>query len=109
VERVRHRAALDWRAAPAFITVLLKREGIAAKALAFAILTAARSGGSRGMTWREVDPDAAVWRVPATRIKAGKEHRVPLTASAMAVLGGRRSRMLWCSLGPGGPVFRSPT
>ena len=58
---------------------LAGREGIAAKALAFAILTAARSGEVRGMTWAEVDDADSVWTVPADRMKAGKEHRVPLT------------------------------
>ena len=87
VKRVEHHAALDWRKAPAFMAELARREGIAAKALAFAILTAARSGEVRGMTWREVDRGAAVWTVPAGRIKAGKEHRVPLTAAALALLG----------------------
>jgi integrase len=59
---------------------------VAAKALAFTILTAARSGEVRGMTWGELDLAAAVWTVPAGRIKAGKEHRVPLTAAALALL-----------------------
>src|SRR4051794_4485385 len=100
VKRVEHHAALDWREAPAFIAELTRREGIAAKALAFAILTAARSGEVRGMTWREVDREAAVWTVPASRIKAGKEHRVPLAAAALALL-----------VEPGAPetlVFPSP-
>ena len=68
---------------------LAGREGIATKALAFAILTAARSGEVRGMTWGEVDTADKVWTVPASRIKAGKEHRVPLTAAALALLGQR--------------------
>jgi integrase len=86
VKKVAHHAALDWRAAPAFMGELAKREGAAAKALAFVILTAARSGEVRGMTWREIDDEAKVWTVPAGRIKAGKEHRVPLTAAALALL-----------------------
>src|SRR4051812_36965304 len=87
VKRVEHHAALDWREAPAFMTGLARREGVAARALAFTILTAARSGEVRGMTWREVDREAGVWTVPAGRIKAGKEHRVPLTPAARALLG----------------------
>jgi integrase len=97
---VQHHAALDWREAPAFVADMARREGIAARALAFAVLTAARSGEVRGMAWREVDLDAAVWTVPAERIKAGREHRVPLAAAALALLGE-----------PGGPddlVFPSP-
>jgi integrase len=89
VRAVRHHAALDWREAPAFWATLQKREGSAAHALAFAILTAARSGEVRGMTWDEIDPDSAVWTVPAARIKAGREHRVPLVPAALALLGDR--------------------
>jgi len=89
VRLVEHHAALDWRQASAFMKQLAKREGIAAKALTFAILTAARSGEVRGMTWAEIDEAGAVWTVPAGRIKAGKEHRVPLTAAAKALLGER--------------------
>lgn len=87
VKPVQHHAALDWCETPAFMIELAKREGTAAKALAFAILTAARSGEVRGMTWGEIDEAADVWTVPAGRIKAGKEHRVPLTAAAKALLG----------------------
>ena len=87
VRAVEHHAALDWRDAPAFMVELAGRDGIATKALAFAILTAARSGEVRGMTWGEVDAADSVWTVPASRIKAGKEHRVPLTAAALALLG----------------------
>ena len=87
VKPVDHLAALDWRAAPAFMAELVKREGIGAKALQFVILTAARSGEVRGMTWAEVDDLDAVWTVPPGRIKAGKEHRVPLTPMALALLG----------------------
>ena len=87
VRQVKHHAALDWREAPAFMALLAKREGIAARALAFAILTAARSGEVRGLTWAEVDEQASMWVVPAVRMKAAREHRVPLTSAAMALLG----------------------
>jgi integrase len=87
VRAVQHHAALDWRQAPAFMAKLLKRQGIDARALAFTVLTAARSGEVRGMEWRELDLDNAVWTVPASRIKAGREHRVPLQAVAVAMLG----------------------
>ena len=87
VRKVEHHAALDWRGAPAFMAKLRGRDGISARALEFAILTAARSGEVRGMTWREVDQENAVWTVPAGRIKAGKEQRVPLTPAALALLG----------------------
>jgi integrase len=101
LKRVEHHAALPWQQAPAFLAELATRDGIAAKALAFTILTAARSGEVRGMTWGEVDLTDAVWTVPASRIKAGKEHRVPRTPAALALLGqpGEADRL----------VFPSPT
>ena len=92
MKRVEHHAALDWREAPAFMLELAGREGVAAKALAFTILTAARSGEVRSMTWGELDLEAAVWTVPAARMKAAKEHRVPLTPAALALLGGPGDR-----------------
>jgi integrase len=87
VRAVKHHAALDWRDAPAFMAKLATREGAAAKALACTILTAARSGEVRGMRWGEIDLDAKVWTVPANRIKAGKEHRVPLQPAVIDLLG----------------------
>jgi integrase len=100
VKQVEHLAALDWRHTPAFMIALAKRDGSAAKALAFAILTAARSGEVRGLTWAEIDDADAVWTIPANRTKAGKEHRVPLTAAARALLGARSeaSKLVFGSL-----------
>ena len=89
VHKVKHHAALDWRQAPDFMAKLGTRPGIDARALAFTILTAARSGEVRGMRWGELDLDDAVWTVPSSRIKAGREHRVPLQAAAIALLGKR--------------------
>ena len=89
VRQVVHHPALDWRQAPAFMAELAKRQGVGARALAFAIMTAARSGEVRGMTWAEVDDDLMVWTVPAARMKAGREHRIPLTPAARALLGKR--------------------
>ena len=87
VHKVKHHAALDWRQAPDFMAELAKRQGVDARALAFTILTAARSGEVRGMKWGELDLEDAVWTVPASRIKAGREHRVPLEPAAIALLG----------------------
>ncbi|NQW10882.1 MAG: integrase arm-type DNA-binding domain-containing protein [Alphaproteobacteria bacterium] len=87
VRAVEHHAAVDWREIGTFMAALAGRAGIAAKALAFAILTAARSGEVRGMRWSEIDIDAGIWTVPAARMKAEKEHRVPLTPQALALLG----------------------
>lgn len=86
LKSVRHHAALPVDAMHGFMLDLRKREGIAARALEFVILTAARSGEVRGAKWSEIDLDAAVWTVPAERMKAGKEHRVPLTPAAVALL-----------------------
>ena len=65
---------------------LQNREGMAARALQFLTLTAARSGEVRGMTWDEVDLEARLWTVPAERMKMSREHRVPLTDEAVAIL-----------------------
>jgi integrase len=86
VRKVEHHAALPYAELGAFMAELRKREGISARALEFAILTAARSGEVRGMTWGEVNMIGRVWNIPAERMKAGKEHRVPLSHAAMAVL-----------------------
>ncbi|MFM9846430.1 MAG: tyrosine-type recombinase/integrase [Hyphomicrobiaceae bacterium] len=87
VHRVEHHPALDWRNLPAFMAKLATREGFSALALAFLILTAARSGEVRGMRWVEIDLTAGVWTIPAARMKAAKEQRVPLTATAIELLG----------------------
>lgn len=81
-----HQRALAWHDVPRFMEALRQRKGTAARALEFAILTAARSGEVRHATWDEFDLDARVWTVPADRIKAGKAHRVPLSDDAVAVL-----------------------
>jgi integrase len=81
-----HHAALPWKDLPEFIADLRTREGVAARALEFTILTAARSGEVRGATWAEVSADAARWTVPGSRMKAGRDHRVPLTRRALEIL-----------------------
>lgn len=86
VKTVQHHAALPHEQLPEFLARLATQEGTAARALEFAILTAARSGEVRGATWEEFDLEAKVWTVPATRMKAGKEHRVPLTPAALALI-----------------------
>lgn len=85
-KRVEHHPALPWARIGDFMEALRKRTGSAARCLEFAILTAARSGEARGVTWREIDTQAGIWTVPAARMKAGREHRVPLTTQAIAVL-----------------------
>ncbi len=83
-----HHPALSYAELPAFISDLRAREAVAARALEFAILTAARTGEVIGATWAEIDLAAAVWTVPANRMKAGKEHTVPLSPRALAILEG---------------------
>lgn len=79
-------AALPYPEAPAFLLELRKREGIAARALEFAMLTVARTGEVIGATWEEFDLQAGVWKVPGKRMKAGEPHIVYLTARAVAIL-----------------------
>ena len=81
-----HHKALPWSEMPTFLDALGRRNGVAALALEFAILTAARSAEVRGMTWDEVDLDRKVWTVPPYRMKAGREHRVPLVGRAVEIL-----------------------
>jgi integrase len=86
IAKIEHHAALPVTEVGDFMARLCKAEGVGARALEFTILTAARSGEVRGATWSEIDLDEAVWTVPAERMKAGREHRVPLTPSAVALL-----------------------
>ena len=86
VRKVKHHAALPWQDIGGFMVQLRNREGMAAKALEFLILTAARSGEVRLATWDEIDLDAKIWTVPADRMKAEKAHRIPLSAPAVALL-----------------------
>ena len=82
----KHHAALPWEDIPHFIANLRQREGVSARALEFAVLTAARSGEVRLATWEEVDLRRRLWTVPAGRMKSGKEHRVPLNPQAIRIL-----------------------
>jgi integrase len=83
---VEHHAALDYKAMGEFMAQLRVKEGIGPLALEFTVLTCARTAETLGATWDEIDLDEGVWTVPANRIKAGKEHRVPLAKPALAVL-----------------------
>jgi integrase len=79
-------AAMSYGELPGFMAQLRDHAGVAARALEFAILTAGRSGEVRGATWAEIDLQTAIWTVPAERMKAGKEHRVPLSPRALEIL-----------------------
>ncbi|MBX9453609.1 MAG: integrase arm-type DNA-binding domain-containing protein [Mesorhizobium sp.] len=86
IQRVEHHPAMLYSELPAFMADLSARDGVAAKALEFTVLTAARTGEVIGATWDEIDLDGKVWTVPAGRMKASKEHRVPLSDRACKVL-----------------------
>jgi integrase len=86
VTAVEHFAALPYSQIGDFMARLRKSEGIGAKALEFTILTASRSGEVRGAVWGEIDLDAGLWIVPAERMKTNKEHRKPLSKSAIELL-----------------------
>jgi integrase len=86
VAKVQHHAALPWQEMGAFMAALRQQEGIAARAVEFAILTAARSGEVRGAKWTEIDLNTGLWVIPANRMKAQKEHRVPLSTAALVLL-----------------------
>jgi integrase len=87
VQKVEHHAALPYREVGEFMAALREQAGVAARALEFAILTASRTGEVLGARWSEFNLTERVWIVPASRMKAGKEHRVPLSDAALAVLG----------------------
>jgi integrase len=81
-----HHAAMPYEEVADFIAKLRTREAAAALALELCILTAARSGEILGMRWSEIDFDKKIWTVPANRMKAGREHRVPLSGRAVNIL-----------------------
>jgi integrase len=83
---VKHHPALPYAAIPQFMNELRDRIGSGPRALEFLILTAARTGEVVGARWSEIDLTAALWTIPATRMKSGKEHRVPLSPPAVALL-----------------------
>src|SRR5262249_41774054 len=85
-KKPRHHPALPYRVAGSLMAAVRAREGISASALEFLVLTAARTGETIGATWSEINLDAKVWTVPPVRIKGKREHEVPLSAAAIAVL-----------------------
>ncbi|TXH33524.1 MAG: DUF4102 domain-containing protein [Burkholderiaceae bacterium] len=82
----KHHAALPWQDMHPFMKKLALVDGVSARCLEFTILTACRSGESRGATWDEIDLDGKVWTIPAERMKAGRPHRVPLSDRAITLL-----------------------
>ena len=81
-----HHKATPYDTVPAFMAQLREREAMAALALEFVILTASRTNEALGATWAEVDLDKSIWTIPADRMKAGREHRVPLPPRATEIL-----------------------
>src|SRR5215471_6422795 len=86
VRRVEHHAALSYDELPEFMAELRQQEGIAARALEFTILTAARSGEAVGAKWSEINLGERLWTIPADRMKAGKEYRSPLADRVIEIL-----------------------
>ncbi len=86
VAKPEHHAALPYSEVPEFMVKLSTREGIAARALEFTILTAARTGETIGARWDEIDLKTKTWTIPASRMKAGKEHKSPLSDRAVEIL-----------------------
>ncbi len=86
VRKVEHHPALPYSEISLFIKELRKQEGVSAKALEFAILTASRTNEVLGATWGEVDLAKAIWIIPESRMKASKEHRVPLSQPVLEIL-----------------------
>ena len=83
-----HHAAMPWQELPAFMEELRARQSVAAPALEFLILTASRTGEVLNATWDEFDLKAKTWTIPASRMKAGEEHKVPLCERAVEILRG---------------------
>jgi integrase len=86
VQPVEHHAALPWREVGAFMAALREQSAMGARALEFAILTAARTGEVLCARWEEIDLVEGTWTVPSSRMKTGREHRVPLSAAALVLL-----------------------
>jgi integrase len=86
VKKTEHHAALPYHEVGAFMVKLRAANGMGARALEFAILTAARSGEVRGMTWGEVNLEAKLWVIAGSRMKGRREHRVPLSSAAAKLL-----------------------
>jgi integrase len=83
---VKHHPALPFEEVPAFMAELREREGLSARALEFTVLAAARTNEVIAAKWDEIDLKTAVWTVPSSRMKSGKEHRVPLSKRALEIL-----------------------
>jgi integrase len=107
VARVEHFAAMPYAALPKFMADLRQDSALAARALEFAILTAARTAEILKADWREIDLEARIWTVPASRMKGGREHKVSLSDAAVALLSalsGPRAGLVFPGSRPGKPM-----
>lgn len=104
VRSVEHHAALPYAEIGGFISALRLEVGTAARALEFAILTAARTGEVIGATWGEIDLPGKMWVIPAARMKAAREHRVPLSPRAVEIVAAMK-KLAGDGLSPMAPVF----
>jgi integrase len=86
VRKVVHHAALPYLKVPAFMKALREQEGFSARALEFLILTATRTNETLNASWDEIDWDRGLWTISGSRMKAGKDHRVPLSSPAIKLL-----------------------
>jgi integrase len=106
-----HHAAMPYADVPGFVARLAESEAMAARALEFLILTAARSGEALGARWQEIDFKECRWVIPATRMKAARDHRVPLSDRALAILKplheARVSEFVFAGQRPGRPLSAS--
>lgn len=105
IRQVRHFQAMPAPATPAFVMQLARQQGSSARALRFLILTAARSGEVRGAQWAEIDLEQSIWTIPALRMKAKREHRVPLSSAVLDVLDEAKSHQ---GSGDQALIFSSP-
>lgn len=103
VRAVRHHPALPWHLMPPFWAELERQPGNAALALKLLILTATRTSETLCATWSEIDLERRLWTIPGTRMKGGREHRIPLSAPALAVL--RAAETMRTTTGPDAPLF----
>jgi integrase len=106
LRKVKHHAALPYAELGAFMADLRQQEGVAARALDFTVLTAARTGEVIGARWDEFDLAERLWTVPQERMKAAKEHRVPLSDAALGILGELRKVRHCDFVFPGGSASR---
>ncbi len=106
VQKVKHHAALPYKDIAAFISELRTHDGVSARALEFTILTATRTGETIGATWDEIDFEELAWIIAATRMKAGREHRIPLCDRAIEILDGlpREGKFVFIGAAKGRPL-----